>query len=79
MSVFGIFTTGCIVGIVLSYTNFIGFLAGAITGIFIQANGPQLGNSIMDFITKNTGNAIVYVKSINNEKKGDDDIIDKKD
>ena len=30
----GVLTTGCIVGLVVAYTNFVGFLAGVVTGIY---------------------------------------------
>lgn len=45
----GVFATGCIVGLVLTYTNFVGFLAGVITGIVIQTSGPSLGNDVVSF------------------------------
>ena len=41
----GVFVAGCLVGIVIVYTNFLGFLAGVWTGVLLQLNGPQLGQA----------------------------------
>ena len=43
----GIFVCGLVIGVVMAYSNFVGFLAGAVTGIFIQCEGPVVGESIM--------------------------------
>ena len=60
----GVFTTGCIVGLVLAYTNFVGFLAGVVTGIFIQTSGPDLGNGIMLFVINTASRTSILVKPL---------------
>ena len=58
----GVFAAGCVVGLVLAYTNFVGFLSGIITGIFIQTSGPDLGNATMVVIV----NAMSHASSMIN-------------
>lgn len=60
----GVFTTGCIVGLVLAYTNFVGFLAGVVTGIFIQTSGPDLGNGILLFVINAASRTSSVVKPL---------------
>ena len=60
----GVFTTGCIVGLILAYTNFVGFLAGVVTGIFIQTSGPDLGNGIMLFVINTVSRTSSVVKPL---------------
>lgn len=60
----GVFTTGCIVGLVLAYTNFVGFLTGVVTGIFIQTSGPDLGNGILLFVINTASRTSNVVKPL---------------
>ena len=59
-SIPGLFASGCIVGIVLAYTGFVGFLAGVWTGILIQTRGPQLGNACL-LVVSNTVDRVTSV------------------
>lgn len=58
MESFGVFVTGCMVGIILVYTNVIGFMAGVVTGIFVQTKGPHIG----EFIVCSLRSSIVAAK-----------------
>lgn len=43
----GIFMSGCVVGMILSWSGFGIFFAGVLTGIVIQSSGPDVGNSVL--------------------------------
>ena len=44
----GIFLYGIVIGIILSYSNFLGYLAGISTGIFISNQTKNIGNKISE-------------------------------
>ena len=60
----GIFVCGCIVGLVLAYTQFAGFVAGIITGIFIQTSGPELGHGMMGVVVGAASQAARLARTI---------------
>ena len=72
MDFFAVFATGCIVGIVLAYTNFIGFLAGTLTGIFIQTKGPHIGESLLCMMTTGISTTKTMLKNSSISSRDDD-------
>ena len=59
-----IFATGCLIGMMLSYGNIVGFLAGTVTGVVIQANGPQMGEVVVSCVSCAAESAFTYVRSM---------------
>ena len=64
-----VFSTGCLIGMILSYANLTGFLAGLVAGVFIQTNGPQLGGGIMTCATYAVDGAFTVVRSLQQKQK----------
>jgi hypothetical protein len=56
------------VGIVLAYTHFIGLVAGVITGIFIQVNGPYIGEGIVLFVTEATTQSVSVLRRVDTDE-----------
>ena len=46
MEQFHMFSIGCLVGLILSYTGISTFISGLISGILLQASYPNIGNNI---------------------------------
>lgn len=65
-----VFSTGCLIGMMLSYGNITGFLAGLVAGVFIQTNGPHIGGSIMSCATFVTEASVSVVRSLGQYSRG---------
>lgn len=64
-----VFSTGCLIGMLLSYGNLTGFLAGLLAGVFIQTNGPQLGGSIMNCAAYAADGVFTVVRSLQQKRQ----------
>ena len=68
-----VFSIGCLIGMMVSYANLTGFLAGLVAGIFVQTNGPHIGGAIMQCASLVTDGSMALIRRLHPHKSSDDD------